>query len=69
MLIEEETEAAASDDVVYPGALLNDNYIILRYVGRGQYARIWHVYDVAQQRSRAAKIWLTKRLAIKEADC
>lgn len=67
--VQEDTEDTASDDIVYPGALLDAKYVVLRYIGRGEYARIWHVYDVAGQQSRAAKIWITKRSAIDEADC
>jgi serine/threonine protein kinase len=67
LYVDEEDEATASDAVVYPGALLHEKYIVLRYIHRGEYARVWHVYDVAQQQSRAAKIWLKKKSGQEEA--
>lgn len=56
--VPEENDTIAADDHFYVGAVLHDRYIVLRFIDRGGYARVWHAYDTRERRCVALKTWI-----------
>jgi serine/threonine protein kinase len=56
--VPEEDERIAADEHFYVGAVLNSRYMIMRFIDRGAYARVWHAYDTHEHRGVALKTWI-----------
>lgn len=56
--VPEETNETAADEHFYVGAVLNRRYIVLRFIDRGAYGRVWHAYDTRDHKGVALKTWI-----------
>lgn len=63
---EDNSDGSISSDNIdeieneFVGELLNNNYIILRYIGRGTFSRVWLCYNIEKDNECVIKIYFPK---------
>ena len=58
--ISSEDENSLNDDENLKFQLLNNRYLVLKYLGRGTFSRVWCVYDILESKYFALKVFFEK---------